>query len=300
MTNANKIEINEIEKKSEDNIKIVVENLSKNFSVKSLGEKKAKEFTALKDFNIQVKEGEFLTIVGPSGCGKSTLLDILAGLSKPSTGEVYIDNKLLKGPALDRGIVLQGYALLPWRTVRQNIEFGLEIKKTPKSERKAISDKFIGLVGLVGFEDRLPNELSGGMKQRVAIARALAYDPEVLLMDEPFGAVDAQTRDLLQDELLRIWEKTNKTIIFITHSIDEAVFLADRVVVMSGNSGEIKEILKVDLPRPRNVGDVRTSPGFNWIKHHVSELLHNNDENYKKKVVSNVDVAEAISPSTTI
>ncbi len=170
----------------------------------------ARDFIALKDINLEVQKGEFLVLVGPSGCGKSTLLDILAGLAHPTSGAVYIDGKQVTGPALDRGIVLQGYALFPWRTVRQNVEFGLEIKKVPKGQRKAISDHFISLVGLDGFADRFPHELSGGMKQRVAIARALAYDPDVLLMDEPFAAVDAQTRENLQDELLRIWEATKK------------------------------------------------------------------------------------------
>jgi NitT/TauT family transport system ATP-binding protein len=216
--------------------KIVARNISRIFYIKRSGNERT-AFTAVENLNLAVKKGEFVTIVGPSGCGKSTFLDILAGLSEPTTGDVYIDGNKVTGPGLDRGIVLQGYALFPWRTVRQNIEYGLEIKKIKKAARREISEHFIDMVDLKGFENRYPYELSGGMKQRVAIARALAYDPEVLLMDEPFAAVDAQTRELLQEELLRIWHKTGKTIIFITHSIEEAVFLADRVVVMGTNPG---------------------------------------------------------------
>ncbi|WP_150267110.1 ABC transporter ATP-binding protein [Paenibacillus tepidiphilus] len=230
-------------------------------------------FTALENISLTVRAGEFLTIVGSSGCGKSTLLDLIAGLAAPTAGELFIDGKKITGPALDRGIVMQGYALFPWRTVRRNVEFGLEIKKVPKKQRGAISDHFLQLVGLGGFADRYPYELSGGMKQRVAIARALAYDPEVLLMDEPFAAVDAQTRETLQDELLQIWEKTGKTIIFVTHSIDEAVALADRVVVLSPNPGRVREIVPVPLERPRRVADAQAAPEYSRIRHRVWELL---------------------------
>jgi NitT/TauT family transport system ATP-binding protein len=253
--------------------KIAARNISRVFFIKRAGEAK-REFTAVKDFNLTVKKGEFVSIVGPSGCGKSTFLDILAGLSEPSSGEIYIDGHKISGPGLDRGIVLQGYALFPWRTVRQNIEYGLEIKKIKKAGRKEVSDHFIDLVDLNGFEDSYPYELSGGMKQRVAIARALAYDPEVLLMDEPFAAVDAQTRETLQEELLRIWDKTGKTIIFITHSIDEAVFLADRVVVMSTNPGTISAVITIPLPRPRRSATLRNSAGFSRVSGLVWNLLH--------------------------
>jgi NitT/TauT family transport system ATP-binding protein len=280
--------------------KIVIQNLSRVYQINKNNSKQKKDFLAIQDVNFTVKQGEFVTIVGPSGCGKSTLLDIIAGLAKPNGGKIFIDGKLITGPALDRGIVMQGYALLPWRTVRQNVEFGLEIKGTPKSERKGISSKFIELVGLNGFEDRFPYELSGGMKQRVAIARALAYDPEVLLMDEPFAAVDAQTREVLQDELLRIWEETNKTIIFVTHSIDEAVALADRVAVMSVNPGTIKEIIDVKLPRPRRIGDIRSSPDYNWAKHKVYESLNNGKEQIKDGNDSGVDIASEISSSAVL
>jgi NitT/TauT family transport system ATP-binding protein len=262
--------------------KIVARNIEKVFHIRRTGEER-REFKAVENLNLNVKKGEFVTIVGPSGCGKSTFLDILAGLSEPSSGDIFIDGLKVTGPALDRGIVLQGYALFPWRTVRQNIEYGLEIKKIPKHDRKAVSDKFIDLVDLNGFENSFPHELSGGMKQRVAIARALAYDPKVLLMDEPFAAVDAQTRETLQDELLSIWEKTDKTIIFITHSIEEAVFLADRVAVMSINPGTIKSIVHVDLPRPRRTSNIRNSIDFNKITGIVWKLLHDKDALEKRE-----------------
>lgn len=272
-----------IEKSRSDNYKIIVKNVQKFYDIKSENGEKSEKFLVLDNFNLNIKKGEFITIVGPSGCGKSTFLDILAGLSKPTSGELYIDDKLIEGPDLDRGIIFQGYALFPWRTVEQNIEFGLEIKGIPKNERKEISNKFIKLVGLSNFEKRYPHELSGGMKQRVAIARALAYDPDVLLMDEPFAAVDAQTRELLQEELLNIWEETNKTIVFITHSIEEAIFLADRVVVMTPNPGRIKEVIEINFPRPRSTVNVRMSQEFSSNRNRIWELLHGNDD--KKHVI---------------
>jgi NitT/TauT family transport system ATP-binding protein len=253
--------------------KIVARNISRVFYSKRAGGPR-RGFTAVKNLNLAIKKGEFVTIVGPSGCGKSTFLDILAGLSEPTTGEVFIDGRKVTGPGLDRGIVLQGYALFPWRTVRQNIEYGLEIKKIKKAARKEISDHFIDLVDLKGFESSYPHELSGGMKQRVAIARALACDPEALLMDEPFAAVDAQTRETLQEELLRIREKTGKTIIFITHSIEEAVFLADRVVVMETNPGTIKAIIRVAVDRSRRSNLLRNSAEYSRIAGLVWNLLH--------------------------
>jgi NitT/TauT family transport system ATP-binding protein len=253
--------------------KIVIENISKTFRIKRSGEKAA-DFVAIRDVNLQIRDGEFLAIVGPSGCGKSTLLDIVAGLGIPSSGTIYIDAQRVEGPNQEQGIILQGYALFPWRNVQKNVEFGREIKRTPRDRRNTISRKFIELVGLKGFEERYPYELSGGMKQRVAIARALAYDPKVLLMDEPFAAVDAQTKETLQEELLRIWEETHKTIIFITHAIEEAVFLADRVAVMSEGPGTIKKVLAINLPRPRNA-ETRSSEKFNTIRYGIWELLHN-------------------------
>ncbi len=277
---------------SHSEAKISIHNVSRIYPIKNNGEG-PKSFVALQDVNLEVKKGEFLAIIGSSGCGKSTLLDLIAGLARPDSGEIYIDGRLITGPALDRGIVLQGYALFPWRTVRDNVEFGLEIKGAPKGERRAISDKFISLVELQGFEERYPHELSGGMKQRVAIARALAYDPEVLLMDEPFAAVDAQTRESLQDELLHIWEKTGKTIIFVTHSIEEAIYLSDRVAVMSPNPGYIREVVEIKLPRPRYNSDVRSSAEFGWIRHKVRNLLQGEDtEAFVAKDTQ--DISEAI------
>lgn len=280
------------------NDKIVAHNIHQVYKIKQKDSDKLTNFEAIKQLNLTVKQGEFLAIVGPSGCGKSTFLDMIAGLAKPSSGEIFIDNRKITGPALDRGIVLQGYALFPWRTVRKNVEFGLEIKKIPEKDRKEISQRYIELVGLKNFEDRYPHELSGGMKQRVAIARALAYDPEVLLMDEPFAAVDAQTRETLQEELLRIWEKTKKTIVFVTHGIDEAVFLADRVAVMTANPGTIKDIIAINLPRPRD--GIRSSAEFGWVRHKIWELLQNDPSTTNKANQENQDIADFISPSAAL
>jgi len=280
--------------------KIVVKNINQVYRRKKANGKEQADFVALSDINLSVEKGEFLAIVGPSGCGKSTLLDILAGLARPTSGAIYIDGKKITGPALDRGIVLQGYALFPWRTVRHNVEFGLEVKKVPKEERKEISRHFIRLVGLEGFEDRYPFELSGGMKQRVAIARALAYDPEVLLMDEPFAAVDAQTRETLQDELLRIWNETKKTIIFVTHSIEEAVYLADRVAVLNNNPGSVRDIIPINLPRPRHGSDIRSSVEFGWVRHKIWELLQTRDDTVAKRHANAPHLADTISPSASI
>jgi NitT/TauT family transport system ATP-binding protein len=207
---------------------------------------------ALKGINLKVEKGEFLSIVGPSGCGKTTLLYVLAGLQKKTSGAAYLGGHEITKPTLDSGIIMQQYALFPWRTIIKNVEFGLEIKKVNRSRREEIAKKFIALVGLSEFENRYPYELSGGMKQRIAIARALAYDPEVLLMDEPFAAVDEQTRSSLHELLLKIWEDTKKTIVFVTHSIDEAVLLSDRVVVMKSAPGEIKKIIDINIERPRS------------------------------------------------
>lgn len=202
---------------------------------------------ALHDVNLEVRAGEILTIVGPSGCGKSTFLDIVAGLVDYDGGAIYLEDKKIDGPGLDRGIVFQGYALIPWRSVLENVAFGLEAQGVAVAERHAIARRYIELVGLTKFEDRTPHELSGGMKQRVAIARALAFDPKVLLMDEPFAAVDEQTRERLQLELVRIARETKKTVLFITHSIDEAVLLGDRVAVMTARPGTIKATIDVSF-----------------------------------------------------
>ncbi|MGW5050400.1 ABC transporter ATP-binding protein [Actinokineospora sp. NPDC004072] len=228
-------------------------------------------FTAIEQVDLAVEPGELLTVVGPSGCGKSTLLDLLGGLTAPTSGEVAVDGEPVRGPGLDRGIVFQQYALLPWRTARGNVEFGLEATGTPRGERAELADRFLDLVGLSGFERRYPHELSGGMRQRVAIARSLAYDPDILLMDEPFAALDAQTRESLQDELLRIWHRTGKTIVFITHSIDEAVYLGTRVAVMTPRPGRIKQITPITLPTRR--AEVRATPAFTHHRHEIWTLL---------------------------
>lgn len=206
---------------------------------------------ALNGVNLDIRENEFICVVGPSGCGKSTLLNIIAGLLEPTSGAVYLDGKQIEGTGVERGVVFQQYALFPWRTVIKNVMFGLEMKKTSKEEARQTALKYIEAVGLKGFENAYPKELSGGMKQRVAIARAYAANPEVLLLDEPFGALDAQTRVQLQTELLNTWEKEKKTCFFITHDVDEAIILAQRVIIMSARPGRIKRIVEIDIPYPR-------------------------------------------------
>lgn len=221
--------------------------------------------TALRDFSLQIAKGEFVSIVGPSGCGKSTFLNILLGLISPDTGQMELNGTRITGPSQERAMVFQEFGLLPWRTVLANVELGLELKGMPPAQRAERSANLINLVGLKGFEHHYPHELSGGMKQRVGLARALATEPDVLLMDEPFAALDAQTRDLMQAELLQIWEQTKKTVLFVTHSIEEAAYLSDRVIVMTARPGKTKEILKIHLPRPRDY-EMRLSPQFNDIK----------------------------------
>ena len=229
--------------------------------------------TALEGISFDVSDGEFLVLVGPSGCGKSTLLDLLGGLSTPTSGRILIDGSPVRGPGLDRGVVFQQYALLPWRTAQGNVEFGLEAKGLPRRQRAAQARDFLQLVGLSGFADRYPHELSGGMKQRVAIARSLAFDPAILLMDEPFAALDAQTRESLQGELLRIWEQTGKTIVFITHGIDEAVYLGQRVAVMTSRPGRIKEIVDIGIAARSTTEDLRSDPEFAHYRHEIWRLL---------------------------
>ncbi|MCU7727538.1 ABC transporter ATP-binding protein [Actinoplanes sp. KI2] len=229
--------------------------------------------TALDGIDLDVRDGEFLVIVGPSGCGKSTLLDLLGGLATPTSGRITIDDREVTGPGLDRGVVFQQYALLPWRTAQGNVEFGLEAKHVPRRERPARAREYLDLVGLSGFHDRYPHELSGGMKQRVAIARSLAFDPQVLLMDEPFAALDAQTRDGLQDELLRIWEQTGKTVVFITHGIEEAVYLGQRVAVMTSRPGRIKQVVDIPITSRSATADLRSDPEFARYRHEIWSLL---------------------------
>lgn len=226
-------------------IKLKIDNVYKEYQGRN------GKTVALNGVNLDIRENEFICVVGPSGCGKSTLLNIIAGLLEPTSGSVYLDGKQIEGTGVERGVVFQQYALFPWRTVIKNVMFGLEMKKAPKEEARQIALKYIEAVGLKGFENAYPKELSGGMKQRVAIARAYAANPEVLLLDEPFGALDAQTRVQLQTELLNTWEKEKKTCFFITHDVDEAIILAQRVIIMSARPGRIKRIVEIDIPYPR-------------------------------------------------
>jgi NitT/TauT family transport system ATP-binding protein len=260
--------------------KIQFQDVSKVFPRKpgSTGDS-AKPFTAVEGLSFDVDAGEFLTLVGPSGCGKSTLLDLLGGFSTPTSGRVLLDGKPITGMGLDRGIVFQQYALFPWRTALANVEFGLEAKGVAPRERREIAREHLALVGLTGFEDRHPHELSGGMKQRVAIARCLAHDPDVLLMDEPFAALDAQTRESLQDELLRTWQRARRTVIFVTHAIDEALYLGQRVAVMTSRPGRIKEIVYVPAELREGGEDIRSLPAFGRVRHHVWSLLRDEVKN---------------------
>jgi len=228
--------------------------------------------TALQNFGLEVARGEFVSIVGPSGCGKSTFLNVLLGLVRPESGELKLNNQRITGPGQERAMVFQEFGLLPWRTVQANVELGLELKNVPAAVRAARAAELINLVGLKGFEQHYPHELSGGMKQRVGLARALATEPDVLLMDEPFAALDAQTRDLMQTELLQIWERTHKTVLFVTHSIEEAVYLSDRVIVMTARPGKTKAVLPIPLPRPRDY-EMRLTAEFNEIKSHIWDNL---------------------------
>jgi len=227
---------------------------------------------ALEDIDLSVDRGELAVIVGPSGCGKSTLLNIVAGLEKATSGEAVLEGAPITGPGADRGMVFQSYTLFPWLTVRKNVEFGLRLKGVPANERADTARKYIDLVGLSEFGNALPKELSGGMKQRVAIARVLANNPVMLLMDEPFGALDAQTRLLLQELLLEVWRKEKTTILFITHDIDEAILLADNVYIMSRRPGRIKARVKVSIPRPRD-HKASLTPEFSEVKSRIMELL---------------------------
>lgn len=242
-------------------------------SIRKVYQSSRGEVVALNDTNLTIANNEFICVVGPSGCGKTTLLNILAGLDVPTSGEVRIDGVPIHGPSSERGVVFQQYALFPWLTVRQNVEFGLKLKKINKGERKSIAEKYIESVGLKDFANAYPKELSGGMKQRVAIARAYAVNPQLLLLDEPFGALDAQTRTQLQVELLKTWEHEQKTCFFITHDVEEAVLLASRVVVMSARPGRIKAIVPIDLNHPRTQ-ETRMSKAFTDIKNEIWGLVY--------------------------
>jgi NitT/TauT family transport system ATP-binding protein len=245
--------------------RIVVRGLRKRFTDIARQE----EVVALDGVDLEIGDDEFLTVLGPSGCGKTTLLNIVAGFEEATGGEVRVDGETIRKPGPDRGVVFQEYALFPWLTVEQNIEFGLRERGVPKAKRRARVRQQITSVGLSGFGRRYPQELSGGMRQRVALARVLVNDPKILLMDEPFAALDAQTRSIMQQELLRVWSAERRTAIFITHNIEEAILLGDRVVVMTARPGRIKDIVAVGLPRPRDV----TSAEFNEIRRHIGVLL---------------------------
>jgi NitT/TauT family transport system ATP-binding protein len=239
---------------------------------------KSEPTLALDSFNIEVEKKEFVSIVGPSGCGKTTFLLLVAGLEQATAGDLLLEGNPVHGPDPAHAIVFQEFLLFPWRTVWQNIEFGPEVRGFPKQKRKALVERYVKLVGLEGFEKKYPHELSGGMKQKAAIARALSNEPKILLMDEPFASLDALTRETLQQELLRIWQQTEATVLFVTHSISEAVYLADRVVVLSQRPGRIRGVVKIDLPRPR-VSQMLTAPEFISYERKIRDLVWNGERN---------------------
>jgi NitT/TauT family transport system ATP-binding protein len=257
-------------------VKIASRNLHKEFVQVGRGAKGAKNSVTevLRDFDLDIRDGEFVSLLGPSGCGKSTFLNILAGLEDYDGGELLLSGTPVRGVSKNVGVVFQSYALFPWQSVQKNVEVGLRIRGVSAADRRATSDRILKTVGLADFADHLPHQLSGGMRQRVAIARSLAYDPDVLVLDEPFAALDAQTREFLQVELLRIWEsgERKKTILFVTHSIDEAVFLSDRIAVMTKRPGTVKSLIDVTLPRPRD-DDSRASVEFGRIRAQVAQVL---------------------------
>ena len=247
---------------------LTVEEVSRVFP----GVRGAAPVRALEPVTLHVPENDFITILGPSGCGKSTLLRIVAGLDRPTAGRVLLGEREVRGPGAERGMVFQSYTLFPWLTIAENIAYGLREKGVPARERQAIVAAYVEKVGLRGFEHHYPKQLSGGMQQRTAIARALANDPAILLLDEPFGALDNQTRGLMQELLLGIWERERKTVLFVTHDIEEAIFLASRVVVMTARPGRIKAEVAVDLPHPRHY-TMKTSPEFSALKARLTEEI---------------------------
>ncbi|HIC83653.1 MAG TPA: ABC transporter ATP-binding protein [Candidatus Marinimicrobia bacterium] len=266
MSNTDKIEINEI---------------SKNFYKKSGNKFQCVE--ALKGINFSVRKDEFMTVVGPSGCGKTTLLRIIDGLIKPDTGTVLIDGNPITGPGEDRSVVFQNFGLMPWKNVLDNVKFALLLRKPElKEQHNEIARKYINIVGLAGFENHYPHELSGGMQQRVGFARALSIDPDILLMDEPLASVDAQTREILQEELLKIWGRNKKTVLFITHSIDEAVLLADRILVLDARPGKVRTIISNDMPHPRWMYPVRKDPKFAELREEVWGMIRTSYRDYSE------------------
>jgi NitT/TauT family transport system ATP-binding protein len=254
--------------------RIELQNVGQVFHVRAEHDRQLRDFVAIDGLNLVVEAGEFLTIVGPSGCGKSTVLDLVSGLTAPTSGQVLAGGQVVTEPGPDRSVVFQQYTLLPWRTALGNVEFALEaVGGLSRRERTGRAREVLDLVGLGEFAGRYPHELSGGMKQRVAIARSLSYQPDVLLMDEPFGALDAQTRERLQEELVQIWRATGTTIVFITHDIEEAVFLGERVAVMSNRPGRITSVIDIDLPAGAPDEDVRSTTAFADYRHQIWSLL---------------------------
>lgn len=244
------------------NVKVKIDNVKKIYNGRN------GEMVALNGVSLDIADNEFVCVIGPSGCGKSTLLNIIAGLNEATSGKIYVDGKEVNGPGQERGVVFQQYALFPWLTVSKNVEFGLKLKGVKSQEAAEIANKYLKMVDLQDFANSYPKELSGGMKQRVAIARAYAVNPQVLLMDEPFGALDAQTRTQLQTELLKTWENEKKTCFFITHDVDEAIILAKRVVIMSARPGRVKEIVNIDIPHPRTQ-ETKMSKEFIDLKNYI-------------------------------
>lgn len=247
--------------------KLEVQNLSKVFP------QRRKSLTVLEEINLHLLDNELVCLVGASGCGKSTLLKIIAGLSQPTTGEIRVDNEVVPGPGADRGMVFQSYTLYPWLTVAQNIAFGLKVQKMPKAQRQERVSYYLHMIGLTDFASAYPKQLSGGMKQRVAIARALVNQPEVLLMDEPFGALDAQTKEQLQEFLLELWEQTKITILMVTHDIEEAIFLSQRLYIMASHPGRVKAEIPIPLPSSRHL-DLKLTTEFLELKRQVVQTLH--------------------------
>lgn len=256
--------------------KISVEDIRKVFRWEARGEEH--EVEALGGIDLEARENEFLSIIGPSGCGKTTLLRIMGSLEEPSAGTIYIDGRPIAGPGQDRAIVFQHFGLFPWKTVLDNVKFPLTVRKEDDDRATETARHYLQMVGLDLFADSHPHQLSGGMQQRVGLARALATDADVLLMDEPFGAIDAQTRELMQEQLLRLWSNTKKTVVFITHDLDEAVLLSDRIVVLSRGPGRIQAELEVDLPRPRWDQSVRALPRFAELRHEIWSMLRHDVE----------------------
>ncbi|ALG75402.1 sulfonate ABC transporter ATP-binding protein [Azospirillum thiophilum] len=259
-------------------VQIRIRGVEKTFAVGT------QKIVALQDIDLDIRKGEFVCLLGPSGCGKSTLLNAVAGFQPPTKGTVAVDGRTITEPGPDRGMVFQEYALFPWMTVAQNVAFGLEIKGMSKPEIAGTVERLLEKLHLQDFRNRFPKDLSGGMRQRVAIARVLALDSPILLMDEPFGALDALTRRTLQDELLRIWEEVGKTILFVTHSIEESIYLADRIVVMTYRPGTVKRDVLVDMPRPRD----GSAPEFNRLKRELSQMVMEEQQRFSQDEIRSV------------